>query len=66
MLRTFDHADVMVQCPHCDQQVRETVGLLREGPMLTCPKCETRFRYRVGLEPGLLARTTTVAVGDFA
>ena len=59
MFHAFDHADVMVQCPHCDQQVRETVGLLRGEPMLTCPKCGTRFRYRGSL-PRLLAQ----AAGD--
>ena len=59
MLHTFDHADVMVQCPHCDRQVRKTVGLLRDEPMLTCPKCRTRFRYRGSL-PRLLAQ----AAGD--
>ena len=59
MLHTFDHADVMVQCPHCDKQVRETVGLLRDEPMLTCPKCGTKFRYRGSL-PRLLAQ----AAGD--
>ena len=55
MLRRFDHADVRVQCPHCDKQLRETVGQLRDEPMLTCPKCGTKFRYRGSL-PRLLAQ----------
>ena len=59
MLHTFDQADVMVQCPHCDKQVRETVGLLRDEPMLTCPKCGTKFRYR-----GSLPRLLALAAGD--
>ena len=44
-----------VQCPHCDKQLRETVGQLRDDPLVTCPKCGTKFRYRGSL-PRLLAQ----------
>jgi ribosomal protein S27E len=33
---------VEIQCPHCGNKLKQTIGGLKRNPEVTCPRCRNR------------------------
>ncbi|RYE43832.1 MAG: hypothetical protein EOP24_26675 [Hyphomicrobiales bacterium] len=53
----LDKAQVDITCPKCARKIKESLGRLKNNPLLRCPGCGTEIQINAngpkGLAPGL-------------